>query len=109
MVTDRWQKYTDCVVSAETLRFLAAHCDEFLVHGVDVEGLRAGIEDDLVRLLGDASPIPVTYAGGVRDLHDVERVRRLGGGRVDVSIGSALDVFGGSLPYADVVAATTSP
>lgn len=105
VVTDRWQKWTDVVVGPASLTALSAHCAEFLVHGVDVEGLRAGIEDPLVELLGRCSPIPVTYAGGVRDMADVERVRRLGGGRVDVTIGSALDVFGGSLPYADVVAA----
>lgn len=103
VVTDRWQKFTDFVVSAESLATLAAFCDEFLVHGVDVEGLKAGIEDGLVEMLGKHSPIPVTYAGGVRDLDDCERVAALGCGRVDVSIGSALDIFGGSLPYADVV------
>ena len=72
-------------------------CDEFLVHGVDVEGLRAGIQEDLVALLGEVSPIPVTYAGGARDLDDLARVRELGKGRVDLTIGSALDIFGGNL------------
>ena len=99
VVTDRWQRWTDVAVDASSLAKLAAHCAEFLVHGVDVEGLRAGVEDDLVRLLGEHSPIPVTYAGGVRDMADVERVRALGGGRVDVSVGSALDIFGGSLSF----------
>ena len=99
VVTDRWQRYTDVVVDAASLARLAQHCAEFLVHGVDVEGLRAGVEDELVRLLGAHSPIAVTYAGGVRDMADVERVRALGGGRVDVSVGSALDIFGGSLSY----------
>ena len=84
---------------AAELRELAAHCCEFLVHGVDVEGLRAGVEDALVALLGAHSPIPVTYAGGVRDMADVERVARLGRGRVDVSVGSALDIFGGDLSF----------
>ena len=99
VVTDRWQCWTDVAVDASSLAKLAAHCAEFLVHGVDVEGLRAGVEDDLVRLLGEHCPIPVTYAGGVRDMADVERVRALGGGRVDVSVGSALDIFGGSLSF----------
>ena len=103
VVTDRWQRWTSVAVEAESLARLATHCAEFLVHGVDVEGLRAGIEDDLVRLLGAHSPIPVTYAGGVRDMADVERVRALGGGRVDVSVGSALDIFGGSLSFEDLV------
>lgn len=75
VVTDRWQKWTDTVVNSQSLAELAGFCTEFLVHGVDVEGLRAGIEDPLVQMLGAHSPIPVTYAGGVRDLDDVERVR----------------------------------
>ena len=104
VVTDRWQTWTDCVVDAATLRELAAHCCEFLVHGVDVEGLRQGVEDALVELLGRHSPIPVTYAGGVRNMADVERVERLGGGRVDVSVGSALDIFGGDLSFDALVA-----
>jgi phosphoribosylformimino-5-aminoimidazole carboxamide ribotide isomerase len=97
VVTDRWQKFTDFEVNAANIRELAASCDEFLVHGVDVEGLRAGIQEDLVALLGDVSPIPVTYAGGARNLDDLARVRELGKGRVDLTIGSALDIFGGDL------------
>ena len=103
VVTDRWQTWTDCVVDAALLADLGAHCAEFLVHGVDVEGLRQGVEDALVELLGAHSPVPVTYAGGVRDMADVERVARLGGGRVDVSVGSALDIFGGTFAYEDLV------
>jgi len=74
------------------------------VHGVDVEGKKLGIDDDLVALLGQWSPIPVTYAGGTRTLGDLDRVASAGSGRVDVTVGSALDIFGGDLPYADVVA-----
>ncbi len=74
------------------------------MHGVDVEGLRLGIERPLVELLGAASPIPVTYAGGAQSLQDLELVKQLGRGRVDLTIGSALDIFGGSLAYSDVVA-----
>lgn len=103
VVTDRWQKWTELEVCAETLRELAQHCDEFLVHGVDVEGLQSGIEEPLVEVLA-TSPIPVTYAGGVRSLADMERIRTLGSGRIDATIGSALDMFGGALPYADVLA-----
>jgi len=102
VVTDRWQKWTELEVNEETLRDLAAHCAEFLVHGVDVEGLQSGIEEPLVELLA-ASPVPVTYAGGVRSLEDMERIRELGQGKVDATIGSALDLFGGQLPYADVL------
>ena len=104
VVTDRWQKFTDFAISKENLVALAEFCDEFLVHGVDVEGKRQGILEDLVRVLGEWSPITVTYAGGVRSLADCDLVRELGRGRVDVSIGSALDVFGGDLAWKDVVA-----
>lgn len=104
VVTDRWQTYTDVPVDKETLTQLSHYCDEFLVHGVENEGKRCGILEDLVVLLGEHSPIPVTYAGGVRDITDLERVNTLGGGKVDLTIGSALDCFGGSIPYEDVVA-----
>ena len=103
VVTDRWQRFTDVPVRPETLADLADHCSEFLVHGADVEGKRLGIEEPLVQLLGHHSPIPVTYAGGVRQFADLERVDQLGHGRVDLTIGSALDIFGGDLPYRAVV------
>lgn len=103
VVTDRWQKFTEFPVNAETLRQLAEYCDEFLVHGVDVEGKQCGILEDLVELLGKHSPIPVTYAGGVRSIEDLELVERIGNGKVDCTVGSALDIFGGSLKYEDVV------
>lgn len=105
VVIDRWQTFTDVVLDAAALADLAGHCDEFLVHGVDVEGLVAGIETGLVELLGAASPIPATYAGGARSLEDLILVDELGGGRVDLTIGSALDLFGGDgVAYADAVA-----
>lgn len=103
VVTNQWQVFTEYAVTTESLRTLAAYCDEFLVHGVDVEGLQCGILDDLVTLLA-TSPVPVTYAGGVRSIDDLNRVEQLGQGKVDCTVGSALDIFGGSLPYADVVA-----
>lgn len=103
VVTDRWQKYTDLPVNEKTLGELASYCDEFLVHGVEVEGKRCGILEDLVTLLGEYSPVPVTYAGGVRSTHDMDNVLTLGGGKVDLTIGSALDCFGGTLKYDDVV------
>jgi phosphoribosylformimino-5-aminoimidazole carboxamide ribotide isomerase len=104
VVMDRWQRFTDTPLTAQTLSMLADYCAEFLVHGVDVEGLRLGIEAPLVTLLGEASPLPVTYAGGVRSLEDLDLVHQLGRGRVDVTIGSALDIFGGVVAYEDVVA-----
>jgi phosphoribosylformimino-5-aminoimidazole carboxamide ribotide isomerase len=104
VVTDRWQRFTQVEVTRESLVALSAHCAEFLVHGVDVEGMRVGIMEDLVEKLGAWSPIPVTYAGGARCMADLERVRELGRGRVDLTIGSALDIFGGDVPWVDVVA-----
>lgn len=104
VVTDRWQRFTDVRVDRHTLAQLSAYCDEFLVHGVDVEGKRAGIEAALVSLLGDHSPLPVTYAGGAKTLDDLDHVKALGNGRVDLTMASALDIFGGSVPYREVVA-----
>ncbi|MFA6543424.1 MAG: phosphoribosylformimino-5-aminoimidazole carboxamide ribotide isomerase [Limisphaerales bacterium] len=105
VVTDRWQKFTELVVCAETLERMAGWCSEFLVHAVDVEGLCHGVDLKLVKLLGEASPIPATYAGGARSLEDLELVTREGRGRVDLTIGSALDIFGGSgVRYEDCVA-----
>ncbi|MBB6481364.1 phosphoribosylformimino-5-aminoimidazole carboxamide ribotide isomerase [Spirochaeta isovalerica] len=103
VVTDRWQRYTDFIVNRKNIALLESYCDEFLIHAADVEGLRGGIEADLVSDLGRWSSIPVTYAGGARDLNDAEKVKELGRGLVDLTIGSALDIFGGSLAYRDVV------
>ena len=105
VVTDRWQRFTELKLNRETLERLAHHCDEFLIHAVDVEGLCQGLDRELVEQLGAWSPIPTTYAGGARSLADLEDVTRLGRGRVDLTIGSALDIFGGTrLRYADAVA-----
>ena len=98
IVTDRWQKFTDVELTADTMRELGGSCAEFLVHAVDVEGRRMGPELTLVDLLKDA-PIPVTYAGGIRSFEDLDRLRERGEDRVDFSIGSALDLFGGDMPY----------
>lgn len=103
IVTDRWQKFTDVAVNRETLDHLASYCDEFLVHGVDVEGLMQGIQTNLVELLGKYSPIPVTYAGGAGRFQDLDLVKQLGQNRVDLTIGSALDIFGGDISYQEVV------
>ncbi|GLT94705.1 hypothetical protein SLE2022_124340 [Rubroshorea leprosula] len=104
IVTDRWQKFSDVYLDEQLLNFLAKYADEFLVHGVDVEGKKLGIDEELVALLGRYSPIPVTYAGGVTVMDDLERIKVAGMGRVDVTVGSSLDIFGGNLAYKDVVA-----
>ncbi|CAL5334527.1 unnamed protein product [Camellia sinensis] len=104
IVTDRWQKFTDVCLDQKILDFLAIHADEFLVHGVDVEGKKLGIDEELVTLLGRHSPIPVTYAGGVTVMADLEKIKSAGMENVDVTVGSALDIFGGNLAYKDVVA-----
>jgi phosphoribosylformimino-5-aminoimidazole carboxamide ribotide isomerase len=105
VVTDRWQKFTDLKITRETLERLSRCCAEFLVHAVDVEGLCLGVDQELVSLLGKWSPIPTTYAGGASSLADLEQVTRLGQGRIDLTIGSALDIFGGTgVRYEDVVA-----
>ncbi len=101
IVTDRWQNFTNVCLSEETLDQLAGSCSEFLVHAVDSEGKRRGPELELVELLSKAS-IPVTYAGGISDFNDLENVKIHGSGRVDVTVGSALDIFGGSMPYEQV-------
>ncbi|GMP49927.1 hypothetical protein CsSME_00016739 [Camellia sinensis var. sinensis] len=104
IVTDRWQKFTDVCLDQKILDFLAIYADEFLVHGVDVEGKKLGIDEELVTLLGRHSPIPVTYAGGVTVMADLEKIKSAGMENVDVTVGSALDIFGGNLAYKDVVA-----
>ena len=103
VVTDRWQKWTDVQVTPELLTGLSADCDEFLIHAVDVEGKASGVERELIRMLGDWEGIPVTYAGGVGSMEDLETIKEIGRGRVDVTIGSALDLFGGCIPYQNVV------
>lgn len=102
IVTDRWQKFTDVCLSRETLDMFAASCSEFLVHAVDSEGRRRGPELELVDLLTD-SPIPVTYAGGVASFQDLEDLKQRGRGKVDVTVGSALDIFGGAMSYREVL------
>ncbi|MDB4838038.1 phosphoribosylformimino-5-aminoimidazole carboxamide ribotide isomerase [Marinomonas sp.] len=95
IATDRWQTVTSTQVNKENLFELADHCDEFLIHAADVEGLQAGIDEELVRFLNQDCPVAITYAGGARSLADLERVNQLSEGNVDLTIGSALDIFGG--------------
>ena len=101
---NRWQTPTDLAVNADTLAQLSQYADEFLIHAADVEGLQAGMDEALVSRLAEWSPIPVTYAGGARSLEDLQRVEALSDGKVDLTIGSALDLFGGDgVTYAECV------
>ncbi|MFH1377758.1 MAG: phosphoribosylformimino-5-aminoimidazole carboxamide ribotide isomerase [Planctomycetota bacterium] len=102
-MTDQWRTKTDLVLTADALSQLSGRCSEFLVHAVDVEGKRGGIDETLVAQLADISPLPVTYAGGVRSLDDLNMIRDAGKGRIDATVGSALDIFGGTLEYRAVV------
>jgi phosphoribosylformimino-5-aminoimidazole carboxamide ribotide isomerase len=105
VVTDHWQKFTELAISPDALERLSAYCAEFLIHAVDVEGLCRGIDRELVEKLSQWSPIPATYAGGASSLADLEEVTRVGKGRIHLTIGSALDIFGGTgVKYDEVVA-----
>ena len=99
IVTDRWQKFTAVRLTHGMLDELADSCDEFLVHGVDVEGKSSGMETELVELLAGWEGVPVTYAGGIGSMEDLENFRRVSREKLDFTIGSALDLFGGDIPY----------
>lgn len=103
IVTDRWQHFTKEKITTELLDRLSSYCDEFLIHAADVEGKCQGIEKDLVRLLGDWGKIPITYAGGISDYQDITHIKEIGDGRINITIGSALDLFGGNLNYETVL------
>lgn len=103
IVTDRWQRFTKEIVSKNTIEKLQDYADEFLIHAVDVEGKANGVEKELVSILGEYADIPITYAGGVGSYEDIETIRRLGKGRLNVTIGSALDLFGGNLDYEKII------
>ena len=98
IVTDRWQRFTDTVLDGDALLFFAESCSELLIHAVDVEGKKSGIEPEIVSLMAE-SPVPVTYAGGISSYDDIEIIGRLGSGKVDFTVASAHDLFGGSLSF----------
>ncbi len=105
IVTDRWQKFTSTKISPETLEYFSQFCFEFLIHAADVEGKCEGVATDLIVDLAEWVPIPTTYAGGVRNFNDLLQIKELGRGRLDYTVGSSLDIFGGSsMKYCDVVA-----
>lgn len=97
IVTDRWQKFTQQPVTVAILNELSGYCDEFLIHAVDVEGKACGIETDLVRMLAEHQGMPMTYAGGVGSLEDLYELKKTGKDRIDVTVGSALELFGGTI------------
>lgn len=99
VVTNRWQTFTEVKLNIELLETLSEYCDEFLIHGVDVEGKRSGVEKELVKTLALWKKTPVTYAGGIGSLEDLKEFETISSGRLDVTIGSALDLFGGKIPY----------
>jgi len=108
IVTDRWQKITDEIVTYELLDTMATYCDEFLIHAVDVEGKAEGIEAELAELLGNWGKIPITYAGGVHNFEDLKKLKELGKNKLNVTIGSALDLFGGNMNFSEVLSAVNS-
>ena len=99
VVTDRWQTFTNVEVTWQLLDEMSQYCDEFLIHGVDVEGKASGVEIDLVQLLADWNRIPITYAGGIGSMEDLREFKTVSEGKLDFTIGSALDLFGGKIPY----------
>lgn len=103
IVTDRWQKFTEERLTETLLERLSEYADEFLIHAVDVEGKAQGIEGDLTKLLGNWGKIPITYAGGVGSFDDLGQLKELGKNRLNVTIGSALDLFGGGMAFERVI------
>ncbi|MDO4189313.1 MAG: phosphoribosylformimino-5-aminoimidazole carboxamide ribotide isomerase [Lachnospiraceae bacterium] len=105
VVTDRWQVFTDVIFDKYLLEELSGYCDEILVHAVDVEGMRAGINEEIAKVL-KTCPVPVTYAGGISSYEDIEKIRSIGEGKIDFTIGTALDIFGGPLSLEEVIRCT---
>ncbi len=102
IATDRWQKLTDTILNIDTLLYFSSFCDEFLIHAVSKEGKKSGIDKRLVEILSN-SPIPVTYAGGISSLEDIAKIKISGKNKVDFTVGSSLDIFGGYLSYKDMI------
>lgn len=103
IVTDRWQKYTSVLVERDTLKYFAEYASELLVHAVDVEGKSGGVDERLLDILSQCDDVPITYAGGVKDLSDIEKIFRFGKGNISVTVGSSLDLFGGKLSIEEIV------
>ena len=102
VVTDRWQKFTDIEMNSQTLEMFSEYCDEFLIHAVDTEGKAKGIEPQIAKIMGEYCTIPSTYAGGISSFDDLDTLKELGRGKIDFTIGSALDIFGGNMSFEKV-------
>lgn len=103
VVTDRWQKFTEEEFTISLMKKLSEYCDEFLIHAVDVEGKQSGVSDEVLGILGEFTERPVTYAGGIHSISDITKIRTLGRGHVDFTIGSALEIFGGTITLREVI------
>ncbi|WP_084822402.1 HisA/HisF-related TIM barrel protein [Bacillus sp. SA1-12] len=103
VVTNKWTTFSNFEINKSTIREIEKYCDELLIHAVDVEGKRTGIEEDLVKQLTEWVKIPTTYAGGVRSIKDLEKFLKVSNRKLDITIGSSLDLFGGDLSYSEVV------
>ncbi len=103
VVTNRWQTFTETKVNADLLEELSVYCDEYLIHGVDVEGKKQGVDERLLTLIAQYEGLPVTYAGGIKDMSDIDTIDRVGRGRIDYTVGSALSIFGGNIDFDEVV------
>lgn len=99
VVTDRWQKFTKQVLDGSLIKTLCGYCDEFLVHAVNVEGTGTGVDEELLQLLSVKCPNPITYAGGISSMEDIEKINKIGKGKINFTVGSALDLFGGNLSF----------
>ena len=102
-MTNRWQTFTETKVNADLLEELSVYCDEYLIHGVDVEGKKQGVDERLLTLIAQYEGLPVTYAGGIKDMSDIDTIDRVGRGRIDYTVGSALSIFGGNIDFDEVV------
>lgn len=99
VVTDRWQRFTNQMLDGSLIQTLSGYCDEFLVHAVNVEGTGTGVDEELLQLLAVECPVPITYAGGISSIEDIEKINKTGRGNINFTVGSALDLFGGSLSF----------
>ena len=103
IMTDRWQKFTNIKINEENINFLSSFCDEFMIHAIDSEGKNSGIEENLIKELSLYSSNKITYAGGISSLEDIKKIKYISNGKMDITIGSSLDIFGGKLNFYDVI------